>query len=287
MGLGKFIGGALGLLIPGVGPAIGAAIGSGLGSLVIDKEDPKDAIKNALIAGAGAALFPGAVGKFQSSALGQTVTGGLASLGLGNMGAYAAQQAAAGGAAAAAPAAVAGAAAPAAAKGGIGGLFGGGAAAGGGGGGLLGGNPLMLYSGLSALGAMEDLQKPDEGFEETYASRYTGVRYATPEERDRAEEAYAMNKLKLEGPRLQAELGQPRSARGYAMGGYIQGPGTGRSDSIPATIYQDGRPVEDARLSDGEFVMTERAVRGAGNGDRDKGAAKMYAMMRQFERGMA
>jgi hypothetical protein len=71
------------------------------------------------------------------------------------------------------------------------------------------------------------------------------------------------------------------------MGGYIQGPGTGRSDSIPATIYQNGQPVEDARLSDGEFVMTEQAVRGAGNGDRNKGAAKMYAMMRQFERGMA
>ena len=102
-----------------------------------------------------------------------------------------------------------------------------------------------------------------------------------------AKEAYAINKLQLEGPQLRQELDRPRSARGYAMGGYIEGPGTGRSDSIPATIYQNGQPVEDARLSDGEFVMTEQAVRGAGNGDRNKGAAKMYAMMRQFERGMA
>ena len=30
--------------------------------------------------------------------------------------------------------------------------------------------------------------------------------------------------------------------------------------------------------------MTEAAVRGAGGGDRDAGAAKMYRMMDQFER---
>jgi hypothetical protein len=48
---------------------------------------------------------------------------------------------------------------------------------------------------------------------------------------------------------------------------------------------QNGRPVQQAKLSDGEFVMTERAVKGAGNGDREAGAARMYEMMRQFERG--
>ena len=68
-----------------------------------------------------------------------------------------------------------------------------------------------------------------------------------------------------------------------AMGGYIEGPGTGTSDSIPAMIYQNGGPVQEARLSDGEFVMTERAVRGAGNGNRAAGAAKMYKMMNQLE----
>jgi len=68
------------------------------------------------------------------------------------------------------------------------------------------------------------------------------------------------------------------------MGGYIEGPGTGTSDSIPATIYQNGGPVQEARLSDGEFVMTADAVRGAGNGDRNAGAAKMYEMMSQLER---
>lgn len=72
--------------------------------------------------------------------------------------------------------------------------------------------------------------------------------------------------------------------RTYAAGGLINGPGTGRSDSIEAMIYQNGVPVQEARLSDNEFVMTEKAVRGLGNGDREKGAAKMYELMHQFER---
>lgn len=56
-----------------------------------------------------------------------------------------------------------------------------------------------------------------------------------------------------------------------AGGGSIEGPGTPTSDSIPAM------------LSDGEFVMNARAVRGAGQGDRTEGARRMYAMMREFE----
>jgi hypothetical protein len=54
----------------------------------------------------------------------------------------------------------------------------------------------------------------------------------------------------------------------------VEGPGTGTSDEIPAM------------LSDGEFVMTNRAVEGAdpsGNGDRYAGAKNLYGMMRNFE----
>ena len=57
-----------------------------------------------------------------------------------------------------------------------------------------------------------------------------------------------------------------------AGGGEVEGPGTGTSDSVPA------------RLSDGEFVLTAKAVRGAGGGDRDVGAARMYDMMSELER---
>ena len=53
--------------------------------------------------------------------------------------------------------------------------------------------------------------------------------------------------------------------------GSISGPGTGTSDDIPAM------------LSDGEFVMTAQAVRGAGNGDRRQGVKRMYDVMRSFE----
>ena len=54
--------------------------------------------------------------------------------------------------------------------------------------------------------------------------------------------------------------------------GQISGPGTATSDSIPAM------------LSDGEFVMTAKAVRGAGKGDRRAGAKRMYALMHQLEK---
>jgi hypothetical protein len=50
-------------------------------------------------------------------------------------------------------------------------------------------------------------------------------------------------------------------------GGDVSGPGTGTSDSI------------NANLSDGEFVMTAKAVENLGGGDRYTGARKMYDLM--------
>ena len=81
--------------------------------------------------------------------------------------------------------------------------------------------------------------------------------------------------------------GVPTLARGYAAGGdvdpstfprrngAINGPGTGTSDDIPAM------------LSNGEFVMTEQAVRAAGNGNHDAGVRNMYQMMNGLESRMA
>jgi hypothetical protein len=88
------------------------------------------------------------------------------------------------------------------------------------------------------------------------------------------------------GERAPDYRGTPAPDMRYNMGGFVEGPGTGKSDSIPAMIYQNGGPVQEARLSDGEFVMTADAVRGAGGGNRNAGAAKMYEMMNRFE-GMA
>ena len=50
-------------------------------------------------------------------------------------------------------------------------------------------------------------------------------------------------------------------------GGDVSGPGTGTSDSI------------NANLSDGEFVMTAKAVENLGGGDRYEGARQMYDLM--------
>jgi hypothetical protein len=57
------------------------------------------------------------------------------------------------------------------------------------------------------------------------------------------------------------------------LNGEINGRGTGTSDSIPAM------------LSDGEFVLTAKAVRNAGNGSRREGAKRMYKLMHMLERG--
>lgn len=77
--------------------------------------------------------------------------------------------------------------------------------------------------------------------------------------------------LQLTDPDDLAVYERETSDFNYYHGGEVNGPGTGTSDSVPA------------RLSDGEFVMTAKAVRGAGGGDRDIGAARMYDMMAELE----
>ena len=119
--------------------------------------------------------------------------------------------------------------------------------------------------GLGALGAAgavfgeeEEEERPrrpfpkGEMFDITSRSRETGDTLFLTDPEDLA--------------RYKKELSEP-----FMHGGEVHGPGTGTSDSVPA------------RLSDGEFVMTAAAVRGAGGGDRDIGAARMYDMMAELE----
>jgi len=54
-------------------------------------------------------------------------------------------------------------------------------------------------------------------------------------------------------------------------GGYIPYGKKERHDDVPAMLAKD------------EFVFTSRAVKAAGNGDAKRGAAKMYALMKQLE----
>lgn len=71
----------------------------------------------------------------------------------------------------------------------------------------------------------------------------------------------------------------------YAQGGLIEGPGTGTSDSIPGMIQQNGKPVEEILVSNNEFILREKDVKKIGDGDRDLGAARLYAMQRGFDKG--
>jgi hypothetical protein len=73
-----------------------------------------------------------------------------------------------------------------------------------------------------------------------YYSPITNERYMTLEEKENAENSVGIMSA--------------------AAGGYIEGPGTGRSDDVKAGIFQNGQKVQEARLSDGEFVMTRKAV---------------------------
>jgi hypothetical protein len=77
---------------------------------------------------------------------------------------------------------------------------------------------------------------------------------------------------------LNTLLGQAiRDPLGKAMakGGYLDGPGDGMSDSIPATI--EGK--HPARLADGEFVIPADVVSHLGNGSTKAGAKVLYGMM--------
>ena len=57
----------------------------------------------------------------------------------------------------------------------------------------------------------------------------------------------------------------------YQTGGEVSGPGGPKDDAI------------NAKLSDGEFVMTAKAVQNMGNGSRMAGAKKMYQLMNSLD----
>lgn len=95
---------------------------------------------------------------------------------------------------------------------------------------------------------------------------------------------YAPRRLNMGGPVMggpQPEFMPGSAVAMYNKGGIsqyprrtgqISGPGTETSDDIPAM------------LSDGEFVITAKAVRGMGGGSRREGAKKLYRMMHALEK---
>ena len=58
-------------------------------------------------------------------------------------------------------------------------------------------------------------------------------------------------------------------------GRYVDGPTSGMADDVPANI----EGIQEARLSDGEFVVPADVVSHLGNGNSDAGADELYDMM--------
>jgi len=235
-----------------VGGPFGAALGSGIGSLA-GGGDIKDALTSGLL-GFGIGSIPGAQGLAQGAA-GAVGLQGLAGGAAGGANPLAGLFGTGAGGAGAQGAArvVAQGATQGAAQGGLGTFLG-----------NMAQSPLVMASLMEAT-------QPRGPIMSELQQRQVATGERLPDYRGTAAPDYRYGGTQ---PRMQ----------GYAMGGYIEGPGTGTSDSIPAKIYQNGGPVQEAMLSDGEFVMTADAVRGAGGGDRAKGAAKMYEMMSRLER---
>mgnify|MGYP001315870885 CR=1 FL=1 len=147
----------------------------------------------------------------------------------------------------------------------------------------------------SSLGgaALQALDKPEEGTPQrdpiggtilgSVSSPTTGKEYDVTNPIEMAEYNEEISKFYDDDFKYEVDKPVRTMAHGGAMyehdkmgydtpiTGEVSGPGTGTSDSVPA------------RLSDGEFVLTADAVRGAGGGDRDVGAARLYDMMSELE----
>lgn len=252
---GYFFGG------PAGSAAINAALGSGIGTLAAGG-DAKDAVKNAILAGGSGALLgtagvPGATAGAEAAKQ-KVYQDAVMREAAKKTATQAATQAAT----------------TEAAKQGIFGT------------GITGGD---IFLGSSLLGLLEEPEEIEDfdasdlesrpDYEGTpisglFVDPKTGKAYNTLEELEAAVQERQTNNFANGGIAALAD----------SVGGLIEGPGTGTSDSINAGIYQNGQKVQEAKLSDEEFVMTKKAVAGAGNGDTKLGAKRMYALMDKFER---
>lgn len=142
--------------------------------------------------------------------------------------------------------------------------------------------------GTAAMGAFGGFETPEADLSSPYGytsreeferdpnkySIYSGINFQRPlvgQTPDINRNPFVFQDYLAQPPVQQAAMGGEMFPR---KNGYIGGPGTETSDDIPAM------------LSDGEFVMTAKAVRGLGNGSRKQGVRKMYDMMRAFEGGV-
>jgi len=126
--------------------------------------------------------------------------------------------------------------------------------------------------GIAALGSLptpnnDTTEAPSTGM------NYKAETYVTPDGQRRTR-AVPMAGGGLASMAQGAHVGDTGLAS-MAQGRYLQGPGDGMSDSIPASI--DGK--QEARLATGEFVVPADVVSHLGNGDSTAGAKQLHSMM--------
>ena len=239
------IGGTIGFSLGGpLGGSLFAGLGTGIGSLVAGA-DPDDALRNALIGGIGAYAGSKFLGAGSSASPDASFITGSESMNPATVTAIQKAQA---------PTSFFDKAINFAKE-----------------------NPLITTAGigsLAALGAEEPKQekfkqRPDPVGKSRLGLGFIGDKSYNLDDDEERKQYFDDLKRKQE---RRDEVGIDPVGIMAAAGGEVNGPGTGTSDSVPA------------RLSDGEFVLTAKAVRGAGGGDRDIGAARMYEMMSELER---
>jgi len=108
-----------------------------------------------------------------------------------------------------------------------------------------------------------------------YAEKPGGFKETTPPSIAEAQARAATQRAQLQqrniAPQAMAMGGIANANQGYYLGGTTDG----MADLVPATI--DG--AQEARLSDGEFVIPADVVSHLGNGNSDAGAKELHGMM--------
>jgi hypothetical protein len=145
----------------------------------------------------------------------------------------------------------------------------------------------------------------EEGWDDNlYKSRYTGPdgeapAFSTPEERDEYDRGVMARAAQASGiDPVYKGMSQGGLAQ-FAQGGLIQGPGSVTSDSIPGQIMQNGRPVEQIAVGNGEVILSGKDLArmdpdgdmkragmrlgGATNGTRGAEAARMFAEVSEMK----
>lgn len=142
---------------------------------------------------------------------------------------------------------------------------------------------MMGITGMSAIEEEERQLEQAKAAAQISEAQYRLARSRIDEAKRRAQEAMRANPYQFamggDVPlAMKAPVDTETSPYGMKRGGqarYVDGPGDGMSDSVPAAI--DG--IQPARLADGEFVIPADVVSHLGNGSTKAGAQQLYSMM--------